>query len=144
MLGGIQGRRSALRQLAGAGAALVSLARADLGLAAGDDVLAEGCRLTGERCKRNNNCCSGSCKRHRKKHGKNDKGKNKREGKCKCLGNNKKCKKDAACCKGYCDQKENRCKCTPANQTCNKDSDCCSSRKCVSNGNTRVCKKHKR
>ncbi|MCC7022927.1 MAG: hypothetical protein IT338_08875 [Thermomicrobiales bacterium] len=141
MLGGLQDRRSALRTLTGAGAALISLARADLGLAADDDVLIEGCRLTGERCKRNNNCCSGVCK-GRKKHDKN--GKKKREGECKCLGNGKKCKKDAACCKGFCDPKDNRCRCVGSNQTCNKDSDCCGNRKCVSNGATRVCKKHKR
>ena len=74
LLGGLQDRRAALRELAGAGAALVALARADLGFAAEDDVLIEGCRLSGEGCSKNKQCCSDKCNRHRrkKKHKHND------------------------------------------------------------------------
>ena len=67
LLGGLQDRRAALRELVGAGAALVALARADLGFAAEDDVLIEGCRLSGEGCSRNKQCCSNKCNRHRRK-----------------------------------------------------------------------------
>lgn len=146
MLGGLRDRRTALKEVAGAGVALVSLARADLGFAQEDDVLVEGCRLTGERCKRNNNCCSGKCHRKKRKKRRNDndgrRRKNRKgDGKCKCLGNGKKCKKDAACCKGYCDRNDRKCRCVGANDRCTNDSDCCGNRKCVNDGaNNRVCK----
>lgn len=151
MLGRLRDRRAAAGEIAGAGAALFSLARADLGLAAEDDVLVEGCRLTGERCKRNNNCCSNKCHRKKRKKNKNRNdgggGNNNRrrkdkkgDGQCQCAGNGKKCNKDAACCKGRCDPNERKCRCVPANDTCNKDDDCCSNRRCVDNGGNRVCK----
>lgn len=149
MLGGMQDRRSSLRTLAGAGVALISLARADLGLAVDDDVLIEGCRLTGERCSKHKQCCSNKCDRKRRKKRGHDAGdknhrRNKNDGECRCSRNGKHCTKDAACCKGFCDQKDNRCRCVGANNTCNKDEDCCGNRKCVSNGANKVCKKHKR
>ncbi len=73
MLGKFQDRRAALRDLAGAGVALVALARADLGLAQKDDVLIEGCRLSGEGCSRNTQCCSDICKgRGRKRRDRNE------------------------------------------------------------------------
>jgi hypothetical protein len=147
MVSGLRNRRSALKELAGAGAALVALARADLGIAAEDDVLVEGCRLTDERCKRNNNCCSNKCNRKKRKKKKRDEGggNNKKrdkkgDGQCQCLGNGKKCTKDAACCRGRCDVNDRKCRCVPANDTCNKDTDCCSGRKCVANGGNKVCK----
>jgi hypothetical protein len=153
MLGALRDRRAAFKELTAAGVALVSLARVDLGLAQEDDVAVEGCRLTNERCKRNNNCCSGKChrKRHKKKKHKdnNDGGHNNRrhnkrkgEGQCECLGNGKSCSKDAACCKGHCDSNERKCRCVPANDRCNTDNDCCSNRKCVSDGggSFKVCK----
>jgi hypothetical protein len=150
MLGLVRDRRTTLKELGGAGAALISLARADLGLAADDDVLVEGCRLTGERCKRNNNCCSEKChrKRHKKKKHNNENGgnhhrhnKRKGEGQCQCVGNGKHCTKDAACCKGHCDSSEKKCRCVPANDRCNNDQDCCSHRRCVDAGNGfKVCK----
>lgn len=141
MLGGLRDRRTAFKEVAGAGIALISLARADLGLAEEDDVLTEGCRLTGERCKRNNNCCSNKCKKG-KKRGKNNKG----EKECRCLKNGRKCKKDAACCKGHCDRNTRKCTCTPANDTCSSHSQCCGKRKCVrpKGGGNKVCKKKRR
>ena len=50
----------------------MALARADLGLAAEDDVLIEGCRLSGEGCSKNKQCCSNKCHRHRKKNKKHN------------------------------------------------------------------------
>ena len=147
MLGTIRDRRTALKEFTGASAALVALARADLGFAAQDDVLVEGCRLSGERCKRNNNCCSGVCDRKRRKKKKNrDEGGNgkrrnkKGDGECKCLDNGKSCRKDAACCKGRCDQSDGRCRCTPANDTCNKDTDCCRGKCVADNQGNKFCK----
>lgn len=146
MFGAIQDRRAAVKHLAGASAALVSLARADLGLAAEDDVLVEGCRLTGENCKRNNQCCSNNChrKKDKKKHKKDDRDKNKHHkkdrGTCQCRGNGKSCTKDAACCRGRCDQNEKRCRCIKANDICNRDEDCCNRRKCVAAGGQKFCK----
>lgn len=148
MFAAVRDRRTAVGQLVGAGAALISLARADLGFAAEDDVLIEGCRLTGERCDRNKQCCSNDCNRKRRKRKKNkdggrDDGNNrnrrrdrKGSGECRCKGNGKSCSKDAACCKGRCDQSERRCRCVPANDICNKDDDCCDRRKCVEDGSS--------
>ena len=149
MVSAMRDRRAALKEMASAGLALLALARADLGFAADDDVLIEGCRLTGERCKRNKNCCSSKChrKRHKKrrKHDQNNNNRKhrrkEREGQCQCLSNGKKCSKDAACCKGHCDPNEKKCRCVPANDRCNKDADCCSNRKCVPDGTGfKVCK----
>ena len=62
MMAGLKDRRAALRDMTGAGLALVSLAKADLGLAAEDEVLIEGCRLSGEKCDRDKQCCSNDCR----------------------------------------------------------------------------------
>lgn len=138
----IRDRRMAIKEMAGAGAAVLALARADLGFAQEDDVLIEGCRLTGERCGRNNQCCSDKCNRRRRRRRKNDRdgggdNRNRRRrrrrrdnGKCGCLGNGKKCNKDAACCKGRCEPGERRCRCVPANDICNRSDDCCGNREC--------------
>ena len=67
MLGAIQDRRTALKDLAAAGAALLSLAKLELGLAQEGEVSIEGCRLSGDRCDRNKQCCSGKCNRKRRK-----------------------------------------------------------------------------
>ena len=141
MLGALQDRRAAVRELAAAGAALVGLARLDLGLAQEDDVSIEGCRLTGERCDRKKQCCSNKCNRKRKKKrnrndNNNNGGNNRRRdrrgsGQCGCLGAGKKCRKDAACCKGRCDVNDRRCRCIPANDICNKNDDCCGNRVCT-------------
>ncbi len=136
MLAALQDRRAAVKELAAAGAALVSLARLDLGLAQEDEVSIEGCRLTGDRCSRKKQCCSNKCKKKRRKRNRNDRdGNNRRrnrkgDGRCQCLGNGKNCRKDAACCKGRCDPNERRCRCVPANDICNRDDDCCGKRRC--------------
>ena len=49
MLGALQDRRAALKEMVAAGVALVALARADLGLAQ-DEALIEGCGLSGDPC----------------------------------------------------------------------------------------------
>jgi hypothetical protein len=146
MLGALQDRRVAVKEMAAAGAALVGLARLDLGLAQEDEVSIEGCRGEKERCRRNNQCCSGTCKRkRRKKRNRNDRDGDRRrkrrrdDGVCKCLGNGKKCRKDAACCRGRCDRDERRCRCIGANEICNKDDDCCGNRRCREVGNGKFC-----
>lgn len=139
MLGKLQDRRTALKELAGAGVALAALARADLGFAQEDDVLIEGCRLSGDGCSRNKQCCSEDCAgRKRKKRRRNDRDGNDNRrrrrdrdtGTCRCRGNGKTCTKDAACCEGRCDPNDGRCRCVGANGTCNLDSDCCGRRVC--------------
>jgi hypothetical protein len=149
MLGALQDRRVAVKELAATGAALVALARADLGLAQEDDVIAEGCRGGGVSCRRNNQCCSGKCKRkRRKKRNRNDNDNRKRrkkdDGVCRCLGNGKSCNKDAACCKGRCDPDSKRCRCIPRNDICNRDDDCCGKAVCRSDGARRVCQNKRR
>jgi hypothetical protein len=145
MFGAIRDRRTAVKTLVAAGAALVSLAKAEFGIAAQDDVLIEGCRLTGERCDRDKQCCSDDCNRKRKKRKRNrdrdgDGRRRRRDrrgsGECRRRGNGKACRKDAACCRGRCDPIERRCRCVPANDICNKDDDCCDRRRCVEDGNT--------
>ena len=148
LFGAFKDRRTALKEMVGASAALVSLARADLGLAQDDDVLIEGCRLTGDRCGRNNQCCSNKCNRKRRKKRRRDdrdgdrrnRRKKKNDGQCVCLSNGKKCRKDAACCRGHCDKNERRCRCVPANDTCNKDSDCCRGKCRAAAGGNKFCK----
>lgn len=143
MFGTIRTRRSAVTQLAGASAALLALARADLGLAAEGEVSVEGCRLTGESCGRDNQCCSNDCRRSRRKKRDRDeggKGGKKNRGVCKCRGNGKSCNKDAACCRGRCDDRDKVCRCIPANDICNRDDDCCGGRKCVGDGDQKFCK----
>jgi hypothetical protein len=143
MLGALQDRRAAVKELAAAGAALVAPARADLGLAQEGDVIAEGCRGGGVSCRRNNQCCSGKCNRkRRKKRNRNDrdkKGRRRDDGVCKCLGNGKSCRKDAACCKGRCDPDSRRCRCIPRNDLCEQDGDCCGRAVCRSDGARKVC-----
>jgi hypothetical protein len=151
MLGALRDRRAALKGLTAAAAALVSLARADLGFAAEDDVLVEGCRLSGEKCSKNKNCCSNLCsgrgrKKKRRKNRRDEDGNRnrrrdrRREGECKCRGNGSNCRKDAACCRGFCDKNDGRCRCVPSNDTCNKDSDCCRGECRADNQGNRFCK----
>lgn len=126
MMAGLKDRRAALRDMTGAGLALVSLAKADLGLAAEEDVLVEGCRLSGEKCDKNQQCCSGDCRGAKKKKNKKDGKKGKRrEGECRCLGEGDNCSKDSACCRGYCNPNDGRCRCIPDNSRCDRDQDCC-------------------
>jgi hypothetical protein len=145
MMAGLKDRRAALRDMTGAGLALVSLAKADLGLAAADDVLVEGCRLSGEKCDKDHQCCSGDCrggkKKKKKKNDKNGKKNRRKEGECRCRGEGDSCSKDAACCRGYCHPNDGRCRCIPDNTTCNRDQDCCRGTcKADKNGN-RFCKR---
>ena len=147
MLGALQGRRAAVKELAAAGAALAALAKLDLGLAQEDEVSIEGCRGGGASCGRNNQCCSKKCnrkgKRNRRKNDrKNDrdkKGRRRDDGVCRCQGNGKPCRKDAACCRGRCDQNSRRCRCIPRNDLCQSNQDCCGRASCVSDGARRVC-----
>jgi hypothetical protein len=148
MLGAIKDRRTALREFAAAGLALTALARADLGFAQEGDVLVEGCRLSGERCDRGKQCCSGDCSSRRKKKktgGRNSggggrRGRRRPQGECRCLGNGKNCRKDAACCKGRCDPGELRCRCVPSNERCIKDDDCCRGNCVTDNQGNSFCK----
>ena len=115
MMAGLKDRRAALRDMTGAGLALVSLARADLGLAAEDDVLIEGCRLSGEKCDKDHQCCSNDCrgakKKKKKKNDKNGNKKNRRkEGECRCKGEGDSCSKDAARSRGYSNKTDGRCR----------------------------------
>ena len=148
MLGALQDRRVAVKELAAAGAALVGLARLDLGLAQEDDVSIEGCGGEGRSCRRNKQCCSNKCNRkRRKKRDRNDRDKNKGKkgrqrdnGVCKCLGNGASCRKDAACCRGRCEPTERRCRCVQRNDVCSRDDDCCGRASCVEiGGNRKVC-----
>ncbi len=137
MLGALQDRRAALKETVAAGVALVALARADLGLAQ-DDVLIEGCRLSGDPCSKKKQCCSNICKGRRRRRRRNDErdgdGRRRRRdrdtGTCGCRGSGKSCTKDAACCAGHCDPNDGVCRCAGANQTCNEDTDCCGRRIC--------------
>jgi len=137
MLGALQDRRAALKEMVAAGVALVALARADLGLAQ-DEVLIEGCRLSGHSCSKKSQCCSEICNGRKRKKNRNDQGsgdgrrrhRNRDTGTCRCRGNGKSCNKDAACCAGHCDRNEGVCRCAGANETCNASTDCCGRRTC--------------
>lgn len=128
----------------------MALARADLGFAAEDDVLIEGCRLSGEGCSKHKQCCSNKCNRHRrKKHKNNSDGSNgrhhnrrkkKNSGECLCLDNGKSCRKDAACCRGFCDKNTFECRCVPSNDSCQTDNDCCKGKCVTDNQGNKFCK----
>jgi hypothetical protein len=151
-LAAVTSRRLALKDLTAAGVALVALAGADLGLATAQDVLIEGCRLSGDGCARNKQCCSNKCHRRKRRKrdrrdGNNNRNRNRRRdrdrGVCRCLGDGKSCNKDAACCKGRCDPFDGRCRCVDANQACNVDSDCCGGRICrADDQGNKFCKKN--
>lgn len=143
MMAGLKDRRAALRDMTGAGLALVSLAKADLGLAAEDDVLVEGCRLSGEKCDKDHQCCSGDCKgsKKKKKKDKNGKKRKRKEGKCRCRSEGSSCNKDSACCRGYCNKNDGRCRCVPDNGACNRNQDCCKGTCKEDDKGNRFCKK---
>ena len=147
MLGALQDRRAVLKEMAPAALALVALARADLGFAQ-EDALIEGCRLTGDPCSKDTNCCSNICKgrNRRRRDGRRDSdGRRRRRdrdtGTCGCRDNGRSCTKDAACCGGRCDPNDRVCRCVGANGICNEDTDCCGRRICETdtNGN-KFCK----
>jgi hypothetical protein len=144
MLGALQDRRAALKEMMAAGVALTALARADLGFAQ-DDVLIEGCRLSGDSCSRKDQCCSNICQGRERRRRRDDDGRRRRDrdtGTCGCRGNGKSCTKDAACCAGHCDLNEGVCRCAGANESCGDDSDCCGRRVCrIDANNNGFCKR---
>jgi hypothetical protein len=156
MFSGIRDRRTALRDLTAAGAALVSLAGLDLGLVSAEDVQVEGCRLSGDSCDKDKQCCSGICKGKKKKKKKknrnnnnnnnnNNKGKRNRDsGECKCLSSGSSCNRDAACCRGFCDANDGRCRCVGQGGTCNRDQDCCDGTCRSDNQGNRFCNNNRR
>jgi hypothetical protein len=107
-------RRTAVKALAGTVAALATLARAELGFAQIEVGIEVDCRDNGERCRRDDQCCSLKCK---KKNGKK---------RCKCAGTDSPCKADIGCCQGICDDVDNTCRCGNTDEFCNNDNDCCS------------------
>jgi hypothetical protein len=150
MLGALQDRRVALKEMVAAAVALTALARADLGFAQEEDALIEGCRLTGDPCSRDRQCCSNDCKGRRRRSRRRDKrdgdrrrrrDRDRNDGTCGCRGNGKSCTRDAACCGGRCDPFDNVCRCVGANGICNVDGDCCGSRICETDANgNKFCK----
>jgi hypothetical protein len=102
-------RRSAIKHLAGGAAALLTLARAELGLAQDGSVdLEANCNGNGAKCRKDKACCSKKCQK----------------GKCVCAGNNASCKRDKGCCSGVC--RSGKCECGDKGDLCNNNSDCCS------------------
>jgi hypothetical protein len=102
-------RRTAVKGMAAGAAALLTLARAQLGLAQESDVALEAnCKGNKSKCKKDQDCCSKKCKK----------------GKCKCAGNKAPCKRDNGCCSGVC--RSGKCECGNKGDFCNNDSDCCS------------------
>jgi hypothetical protein len=108
-------RRAAVKGLAGGAAALLALARAELGLAQDADVaLEKNCKGSDAKCNKDKECCSKKCKK--KKRG--------RKGKCVCAGVNQGCKRDQGCCSGKCNGTQ--CVCGEKGDFCRKKADCCS------------------
>jgi hypothetical protein len=144
MLGRLQARRAALKEMAGAGAALFSLAKLDLGLVQAQDVgiAAGGCKVPGASCSRPGDCCANKCSNRSKRECSKKKGKKKKkkcknvnvDGVCGCIdkGNNGCGGRDAACCNGFCDG--DTCRCVGASGRCNVKDDCCDGRDCIDDG----------
>jgi hypothetical protein len=102
-------RRSAVRGMAAGAAALLTLARAEIGLAQEADVVLEAnCKGNNGKCKKDKECCSKKCQK----------------GKCQCAGAKAPCKRDNGCCSGVC--RSGKCECGDKGDFCNNDSDCCS------------------
>lgn len=112
-IGGTADRRSAVKGMAAGAAALLTLAKAQLGLAQDADVTLDAtCKGNKAKCRKDQECCSKKCKK----------------GKCKCAGEGAACKRDNGCCSGTCRNSDGRGKCECGNKGdfCNNDSDCCS------------------
>lgn len=108
-------RRTAVKGLAGGAAALLTLARAQLGLAQEADVTIEAnCKGSDAKCNKDKECCSKKCKKHKKG----------RKGKCVCAGSGAGCKRDQGCCSGKC--KDGKCRCGDKGDICKNNGDCCS------------------
>jgi hypothetical protein len=115
LVGAKTDRRGAVKGLAGGGAALLALARVELGIAQEADVgIERNCRDNSSRCRRDNQCCSFRCNRRRKK----------RRGRCRCAREDNRCQGDSACCAGVC--RSGRCRCGRTSDFCDNDGDCCS------------------
>ncbi|MGH2618366.1 MAG: hypothetical protein ACRDJC_24310 [Thermomicrobiales bacterium] len=109
-------RRTAVKGLAGGAAALLTLARAELGLAqSGDVTIEDNCKGNNAKCRKDKECCSKKCKK---------KGRKGRDGKCECAGAGQGCKRDQGCCSGKC--QGTQCVCGDKGDRCRNDRDCCS------------------
>jgi len=117
MVAGTSDRRTAVMRFAGGAAALLTLARAELGIAQASDVALEAdCRVNDAKCKKDKDCCSFKCKKRRRD----------RKGKCKCAGQGARCQRDRGCCSGIC--RSGNCDCGDKGDLCSNDADCCSRR----------------
>jgi hypothetical protein len=123
MVAGKSDRRTAVMGLAGGAAALLTLVRAELGIAqeSGVDLEAE-CQVNGSKCRKDGNCCSLKCQKKGRR--------GRRRGKCVCAGQGANCKADRGCCSGLC--RSGNCDCGDKGDLCNNDADCCS-RRCDNN-----------
>jgi hypothetical protein len=151
MLGKLQDRRVALKELAGAGTALFSLLKLDLGLVQAQEVGIAGCGIPGESCSKDGDCCSDKCSNSTKRvcdKKKSSKGKGKKKGHskpkkkcrnenvagvCGCIDRNKNgCDgRDGACCNGRC--AGDTCVCVEPKSFCRTDKDCCDDKPCTNN-----------
>jgi hypothetical protein len=140
MVAGKSDRRTAVMGLAGGAAALLTLVRAELGIAqeSGVDLEAE-CRDNGDRCRRDNNCCSLNCKLRRNRRG-GGRNRRSRRGKCQCSGAGERCQRDLGCCAGIC--RNGNCDCGDDGDFCGDDNDCCA-RRC-DNGRCRCARRNDR
>ena len=115
MVSGQTDRRKAVTGIAGGVAALLALARAELGIAQDADVTIENnCKGSDAKCRKNKECCSKKCQKKRRG----------RQGKCVCAGVDQGCKRDQGCCSGKCNGTQ--CVCGDQGDRCRKDGDCCS------------------
>jgi hypothetical protein len=99
------------------------------------------CNKSGSSCKKDNDCCSNTCKNGNCKCGSNGDSCNKdndccsgtcNNGNCKCGNDGDSCDKDKDCCDGTC--KNGNCTCGKKGDSCDKDKDCCNNLACK-NGN---------
>ena len=119
MVAGKSDRRTAVMGLAGGAAALLTLVRAELGIAqeSGVDLEAD-CQVNGSKCRKDGNCCSFKCQKKGRR--------GRRRGKCVCAGQGANCKADRGCCSGLC--RSGNCDCGDKGDLCSNDADCCSHR----------------
>lgn len=116
MISGQTNRRAVVSGLAGGAAALLTLVRAELGIAQDADVAIEAnCKGNDAKCSKDKECCSKKCRK---------KGRRGRNGKCECAGAGQGCKRDQGCCSGKCNGTQ--CVCGDKGDFCRKDGDCCS------------------
>lgn len=115
MVSGQADRRSAVKGLAGGAAALLTLAKVELGIAQDADVVIENnCKGSDAKCRKDKECCSKQCKKKRRG----------RQGRCVCASVDQGCKRDQGCCSGRCNGTQ--CECGGKSDPCRKNGDCCS------------------